>query len=57
EGWCTGAPLSEWHGAEVSDGRVVKLVLWENNLRGSIPKELGQLSALQELWLSSNKLG
>ena len=34
EGRCTGAPLSEWHGVEVSDGRVVKLMLWRNNLRG-----------------------
>ena len=34
EGWCTGAPLSEWYGVEVSDGRVVGLNLRFNNLGG-----------------------
>ncbi|CAN0281496.1 unnamed protein product [Scytosiphon promiscuus] len=34
EGWNTGADLSEWHGVEVYEGRVVKLSLGNNNLRG-----------------------
>ncbi|CAN0155485.1 unnamed protein product, partial [Ascophyllum nodosum] len=55
-GWCTKAPLSEWYGVTVSDGRVVELDLELNNLRGSIPKELGQLGALTKLDLSRNQL-
>ena len=34
QGWCTGTPLSEWHGVIVRDGRVVGLNLRQNNLRG-----------------------
>lgn len=33
--WYTGAPLSDWHGVEVFQGRVVKLQLSRNNLEGS----------------------
>ena len=33
--WCTDADLSDWHGVEVNrGGRVVKLFLEQNNLRG-----------------------
>ena len=34
EGWCTDAPLSEWIGVSVSEGRVVRLRLPYNNLQG-----------------------
>ncbi len=35
EGWGTSCPLAEWHGVTVDDqGRVVKLDLSENNLKG-----------------------
>ena len=34
QGWCTNAPLSEWHGVKVSEGRVVALDLRQNNLQG-----------------------
>ena len=39
-GWCTSAPLSEWYGIKVSEGRVVELYLRENNLRGATVVEL-----------------
>lgn len=32
--WCTDADLSEWHGVQVSKGRVVALYLLGSNLRG-----------------------
>ncbi|CAN0252849.1 unnamed protein product, partial [Pylaiella littoralis] len=48
--WGTGTPVSQWHGVKVNDqGRVVKLDLFNNNLRGTIPEELGKLTALKEL--------
>ena len=40
DGWLTDAPLGEWHGVTVSDGRVVGLSLVRNNLTGAIPPEL-----------------
>ncbi|CAM9988840.1 unnamed protein product [Ectocarpus sp. 4 AP-2014] len=55
--WNTRAALSQWHGVEInSQGRVVKLTLPGNNLRGPIPPELGELAALTVLSLSNNQL-
>ena len=54
--WLTDADLSTWHGVTVSDGRVTRLQLDENNLSGSIPPALGDLSNLTILWLSDNAL-
>lgn len=42
-GWCTDAPISEWHGVTVDEeGRVVRLQLRHNNLEGE-PKESNPL--------------
>ncbi|CAN0304960.1 unnamed protein product [Scytosiphon promiscuus] len=56
ESWNTDADLSLWHGVEAVDGRVVSLSLPSNNLRGEVPRELGQLTALTNLNLQSNRL-
>ncbi|WP_354636243.1 Calx-beta domain-containing protein [Planktothricoides raciborskii] len=47
-----------WWGVYVSTttGRVTSLVLSDNNLSGTIPPELGNLSSLQELYLYNNNL-
>ena len=59
--WLTDRPLGEWHGITTGDnGRVVRIRFgcWvghpENNLSGTIPRELGNLSDLQELSLCDN---
>ena len=53
--WKTDRPLSEWHGVRTDDdGRVIDLVLRVNNLSGAIPRELGSLTNLRFLALSSN---
>ncbi|CAN0427000.1 unnamed protein product, partial [Ectocarpus fasciculatus] len=55
--WNTDAPLWRWHGVRVDgEGRVVKLLLNDNNLQGTIPRELGTLATLQTLDLSKNGL-
>ena len=67
DNWLTNAPLGEWYGVTVNDeGAVVSLDLpvslfdlfdWDGNgLTGSIPPELGLLSALEVLDLSDNEL-
>eukprot|EP00752_Nemacystus_decipiens_P017613 g15785.t1 len=57
DNWDTDAELSTWHGVKVNDrGRVVALLLAENNLQGVIPAELGALDELAHLDLSSNEL-
>ncbi len=52
------AVVNEWYGVTVdtATGRVTNLSLWWNNLSGSIPPELGNLSSLQSLDLGDNNL-
>ena len=55
--WLSGLPLGEWFGVNTdSEGRVTKLRLDINKLRGSIPRKLGRLSSLQVLDLQRNEL-
>ena len=57
EGWLSDLPLDEWHGVEVNYlGRVARLVLWQNNLRGTLIPEIGQLDSLVSLRLAYNRL-
>lgn len=57
EDWLTDRPLGTWWGVDVNDeGRVVRLTLGNNNLRGRIPAELGGLTRLTHLEMYSNRL-
>jgi len=56
EGWLEGSPLA-WEGANFDDnGRLVSLILNDNNLVGTIPTEITNLTALEVLDLSGNQL-
>ena len=62
--WLSNAPLEDWYGVEVADGRVTGLRLgdWDesvrkivgNGLTGSLPPELGTLSRLRSLAAAGN---
>ena len=55
--WGTDEPLDHWHGVTASGGdRVERLNLNNNNLTGSIPPALGDLSNLVSLFLHNNNL-
>ena len=58
DSWLTSAPLRDWYGVQMdSDGHVTYLSLFKNNLSGTIPPEIGNLTSLQEgLSLGSNSL-
>ncbi|MFC2137408.1 lamin tail domain-containing protein [Bacteroidota bacterium] len=47
---------NEWFGVEVNNGRVVGLFLSGNNLSGSIPEEIGNLTELRYLWIDNNSI-
>ncbi len=55
--WLTSEPLSEWFGVAVDpDGRVERLVLPSNGLKGHIPPALRNLARLRMLDLAGNAL-
>ncbi len=55
--WASTAPLGEWYGVTTdAGGRVTKLDLFQNNLRGAIPRQLSQLTHLEWLRLGDNEL-
>ena len=52
ENWGTSAPLGDWYGVTTdANGRVAVLFLSENNLRGTIPAAVGELTRLEFLGL------
>ena len=55
--WLSNAPMGEWHGVTTdSDGRVTDLHLFNNQLTGEIPAQLGGLTNLGWLQLAYNQL-
>jgi len=55
--WDLTQPISTWHGVTLNDmGCVTELKLQNNQLSGTLPPEIGNLSQLNWLWLSDNQL-
>lgn len=53
--WCSSKPVSEWYGVLTDgNGHVTTLSLANNNLSGSIPAEIGNLSMLNVIHLFEN---
>ena len=55
-GWLLSADPCSWFGVMCSSGHVTVLSLSVNNLTGSIPTDLGNLTSLELLALGSNSL-
>ncbi|CAN0233930.1 unnamed protein product, partial [Scytosiphon promiscuus] len=56
-GWASNEDVGTWFGVTTNDeGRVVCVSLPGNNLRGEIPRDIGNLSMIEELSLQSNQL-
>ena len=54
-GWLRG-PVSTWHGVLTNSGRVIRLVLPNNNLTGTLPESLGDLTSLGRIQLDTNAI-
>ena len=55
--WLSNQVLSAWDGITTdTDGRVTELLFYNNQLTGSIPTKLGQLTHLESLNLNNNQL-
>ena len=54
--WDLDKSVSEWYGITLENDKVIAINLSFNNLKGSLPSEISQLTALKELNLSFNKL-
>ncbi|HTN09009.1 T9SS type A sorting domain-containing protein [Agriterribacter sp.] len=48
--------VTEWFGVKVTNNRVTGLYLINNQLEGSLPASLGNLTEISDLYLSSNNL-
>ena len=55
DNWCSDKPISEWYGIGRSDSGF-RLILPGNNLSGSLPDEIGNLTLFQELALNDNNI-
>ena len=54
--WLVTLTPSNWYGVSVSGSHVISLNLYDNQLAGTIPVEIGGLTSLQTLNLSYNQL-
>ena len=53
--WLSHSPIETWYGIVVDDeGRVSEINMFANDLAGTIPPEIGELSELKRLYLESN---
>ena len=54
--WDTLSQVDTWDGVVVENSKVSSLLLYSNNLVGTIPSELGKLSLLKKISFSNNTL-
>jgi hypothetical protein len=56
-GWGSGDPSDAWHGIETdANGRVVRVDLFKNNLKGHLPASIGHLDKVTYLNVKNNYL-
>ena len=56
DNWLVTNTVGTWYGITISSWHVDKIELVDNNLNGSIPPELGNLTNLYYLYLNNNQL-
>lgn len=56
EGWLEAPDPCSWHGVSCSEGKVVALDLYSNNLTGTLPLEIGGFPDMKTLTINGNPL-
>ena len=56
DNWATTLAIGSWTGINLSNNRVVHIGLINSGLKGSVPPTLGDLDALEWLYLNGNEL-
>ncbi len=51
--WLAG-PVETWEGITVTNGRVTRVYLRDNNLKGALPESLTSLTSLERLYIQDN---
>jgi len=54
--WKTAEPVTKWYGIIAEGIHVIDILLYNNTLKGIIPKSIGNLNYTKELYLSKNEL-
>lgn len=57
DNWLTSTPLEQWYGITTNGACVTEINLELNDLVGTIPSEIGDISRLINLRLNSNQIG
>jgi acid phosphatase type 7 len=53
-GWLTD-PVMEWYGISVSNGRISRIYMRDNNLSGELPDQITELSGLRRIYIQNNR--
>lgn len=56
ENWCTDASIDTWYGVSTTRDLVTSISLYDNNLCGTLPVEIGDFSQLKTLNLRNNEI-
>ncbi|MFL5742617.1 MAG: hypothetical protein ACJ75B_20510, partial [Flavisolibacter sp.] len=54
--WLTSSPAATWYGVDVDFGKVINLGINSNNLSGTLPTTLANLTAINDLALAQNEI-
>ncbi len=55
--WLSDKPIGDWYGITTDNsGRVIRIFFWYGGLKGQLPLQFGDLTALKELTLPSSEI-
>jgi hypothetical protein len=54
--YCTKTDYHQWWGVSIRGGRIVRIELPNNNLKGRLPNSIGNFKLLEALWLHNNEI-